>query len=236
MTSANGYHKNRTFVMRALLVTASAVVPVGGIALFMRGTDLLYREDGILEDISVVLWGLSVALSIVISCSRIQARDRAQSGWLGLLALLAMLRELDMQIYLNPQKLGHWGVRYRIDWWLNGDIDISPKLLWAAVFLILATALSWVPLRNWRRWVSCLKELHPAIVLIMGAVILLGVGAAIDDLLRKAKFIPLPLRQLCEETSETCGAAWYLAGAFFAWRKFRKNAQEAEPLPTGKSI
>lgn len=208
---------------RAIVVTGVAALAVGITSVLLQGHDVLYREGGILETLAVVLWASSIGLCGYVALGVAQGQQRSMVAWMGIVALLAMLRELDMDNMLNPDKLGAWGVRYRLDWWLNGNVNPLLKLGWGALFLTVGGMVLCVPIRQGQRWWQSLRRLEPAITFMAIAVLFLVLGAAIDDLLRKATFIPLSARQLVEETSETFGAAWFLASVQLHQQACRKS-------------
>jgi hypothetical protein len=127
---------------------------------------------------------------------------------LGVLALLAGLRELDAHIMLNPESLGSLGVRYRLDWWTDPGVPWVLKAGWGAVFVGVVASVLVPAVRSGSRPVRQLRAGHPATWLLAAAVALLGCGWAIDDLMRGV--LPAGWSKLVEESVELCGAVAYL--------------------------
>lgn len=57
-----------------------------------------------------------------------------------IITAVAAAREMDAHVLLNPETIGEFGVRYRIDWWLDGDVSFLRKLTWAAIAALAVAA------------------------------------------------------------------------------------------------
>ena len=224
------------------ITTALALALVVGFALTMGGA--IAAEDGPVEMAQVTMWCIAAACALLmfpripddvtpVSAARVPAgngdenaddnapgtRDRAASwftAWLGVMALLATARELDLHVVANPETLGAWGVRYRLDWWADFGVPIGPKLLWAGVFLVIGTAVVFPILRAWPTLARALKR-RP-LVLAMGVLSGLGlfIGWAWDDLFREWTSAYGPY---IEEGAELMGSwAYLVAVGLLVWR------------------
>ena len=121
---------NFRYLRWVAVVVGLVVVIIGFAALLLPTLDPLTSEEGWLERMSVVFWSFSVLVALA-TLHRWSARpDRLVAGWTAMLALLADLRELDLHVLLNPKHLGSYGVRFRIDWWLNGHVSFWLKFGW----------------------------------------------------------------------------------------------------------
>lgn len=182
-------------------------------------SDALYREDGVLEDITVGLWFLSVLMALGTAIKFSNSGTRLMAIWTGWLALLAALRELDLHIWLNPKHLGEYGVRYRIDWWLSTEVSVWLRLGWLLFFVVVIGLAVYPPLRMWKRLLGLWLRGDSLMGFLWVAVLFLLGGFVIDDILRPVQFVELGTKQLCEETSETIGALLYFIGMILHWRR-----------------
>jgi hypothetical protein len=193
-----------------VVLLAAALVP--------KGVEL-QKEGGVLESLSVLLWALAAAIAFGATLRKRLTDDRWLAFWMGCIAVLAGLRELDLHVWLNPDHLGSWGVRFRLDWWLGGAASPWFKLGWASVFLGLACLMVYPPLRLRRELLQRLRVGEVVIGLLGLAVIFLALGFIIDDILRPVRFLGHNAKQLIEETSELVGAAFYAASSMAQWRR-----------------
>lgn len=198
-------------VVGAALVVAlaSAWLPAG---------DLLYRENGVLEDLSVICWVLSCTLAIGAAMRSTAFAGRLMARWTGWVAVLAGMRELDLQIWLNPQHLGALGVRYRLDWWMSGKVSVWLMLGWAAVFCAAAVVVIYPPLKFRRLLFRLLREGDAFTGLLVISVLFLALGFVMDDILRPVGLVTTATKNLIEETSEAIGAILYCASMVLQWR------------------
>jgi hypothetical protein len=171
----------------------------------------LYEEHGIYESASVVFLLGAVVVARAGLRQVHSGQSRVTLVWLAGLALLAAMRELDMHILLNPEYLSSMGVRYRIDWWLDGDVSLGLKAFWATVFASLGLMVL-LPLVLYRRQtIRCLRDLRdPSVQMLALTGILMAVGFTMDDLLRGATFLSDPIKDTIEEGAEALGALCFL--------------------------
>ena len=194
----------------ATLSALAIFILVAACSSVLGDQELIYRENGILEILSVMLWSVSALLAFRAAFRTSPTEHRLLAFLLAAIALLAALREIDAHIWLNPQHLGALGVRYKINWWLDSNVSLLLKLGWALVFLALACSVLYPLTKSWRTlWRSLLaRETVP--LLVLASMVFLGMGFALDDLLRHSSRIGPDTRQLMEETAEVLGAALYL--------------------------
>lgn len=192
----------------AVVVIISAAV--GLAAMLLPDKSLLYKENSILENASIVVWGLSTMFALLMSIAPVTKADRSLGVWLLVLSVLAALRELDAQILLNPKTLGEYGVRYKISWWLDGSVPVFLKLGWGLLFLAIAFLLLWPVFRARSEIKRMVLAFDLRVLLFAAALVFLAMGFAVDDLMRGSKLASLETRQTVEETSEMIGATVFL--------------------------
>lgn len=197
-------------VVSGIVFVAAAIAPKGG---------ELQKEGGILESLSVLLWMLAAAIAIGAALQKRLVGNRGLAFWMGCVAGLAGLRELDLHVWLNPDHLGSWGVRFRLDWWWGGSASLWLKLGWATVFVVVAGLLTGPPLRLHRQLLRRLQAGEVVLGLLALSVIFLVLGFLIDDLLRAVRIFDHRSKQLFEETCELVGAAFYATSTLALWQR-----------------
>jgi len=171
----------------------------------------VFSEGGFLELAQLGMWACAA-----LCAAWLFFRERAVRGhrmvtlWLGVLALLSLLRELDLHEALNPEVLGDLGVRYRIDWWLDTSVAWWLKGMWAGVGLVIGAAVV-VPLVLAGGVDGMPHKDSARLRLLAGAAGCLAMGFVFDDLLRRV-ITNEAVKQTCEESWELLGAALFLAG------------------------
>jgi|GEM_PF-1755418 hypothetical protein len=201
----------------AIIVAGTALI-VAALFLILPKGDLLYRENGILEDASIVFWICSCIVSFAAAIRFPARSSRLISIWTGWISALAAMRELDLHIWLNPKKLGAYGVRYRIDWWLDGNVSFWLKLGWATLFVLAFYLTFNAPLKLRASLFKLLRRGDAFLGAFAAAIVFLMFGFVIDDILRPVQVIPLGTKQLFEETSEMIGAILFLFAILLHWR------------------
>jgi hypothetical protein len=205
---------------------------VGLAVLFPASLMSLGKEGGVLEMMSLACWAGALLFTAWTFLRKREAPERLASSWMGLIALLAFLRELDLHVALNPEVLGRFGVRYRIDWWLDGSVSLWLKLGWLAVFFPLVLALVYPPWALRGRILRLTQEGDAVVGFLFLAFGMSFLGFVFDDLLRKV--VSIGIRQVAEESAEAFGAAAFLASAILRSSRLvaaaRKGAQEADSL------
>lgn len=190
----------------------------------------LKAENGPLEIVSWLCW-LGAALVAVSTAVRTRSQpDRLVAIWIACVAVLAFLRELDAHILLNPERLGRFGVRYRADWWLNGDVSLWLKLGWATLAVALVIPLIYIPLKVRLPWLRMAWRGGAMAGLFFLGLTLLANGFVMDDLLRGVTIVTKDVRPLLEETSELLGALAFGASTWLRWRYSLKEHVEAVGL------
>lgn len=202
-------------------VVLGVAVGVGAIALanLLPLGNALSREGGILEWLSVICWMAAGLVAFATIWRTPDPPSRILGLWMAWLAGLAAMRELDLHIYLNPQSLGAWGVRFRMDWWSNSGVSIWLKVAWAAVFLIVFIPAVWPPLRLGRVLLNLWRRGDALMGLLALSVVFLALGFVIDDILRPVRVVSHDNKQLAEESTEAIGACIYFAATLVHWRR-----------------
>lgn len=194
---------------RILVLSGVTIAVVGVVAGLVSsvGTD---NEHGPLEMAQFALWAYAVLLGL-ISSGRLRDRTaRMFTVWLGVLACLAAARELDLHETLNPEILGAWGVRYRIDWWLDFSVPFLLKFFWGGVGAGIAIALVAPLVIAWSGLGTLLHSRVDVMLLLVSSAAMLAVGWISDDLLRVwTSRIP---GTYVEELSELIGVALFVFG------------------------
>ncbi len=170
----------------------------------------LIAENGPVETAQMSLWVCSSLLALGVFLYRKRPRERLYAGWLGLVSALAAFREADGHILLNPEVLGSWGVRYRIDWWLSLDAPVLPRVMWAVVGIVIAVGLVAPLVKASPRAFLLIKGRDRAWWLFAIAAAALFVGYACDDLVGRGQFVAPIYSQSAEELSELVGALLFL--------------------------
>ena len=129
--------------LKGLVLWCAATLALVGLVVAYPLPHALVREYGPLELIQAGCWWGAAAVAFFSSgFGRHGLRGRALLGWLGVVSALAFAREFDMHESLNPETLGDWGVRYRVDWWIDASVPLTIKAFWAAITVVLALAAS----------------------------------------------------------------------------------------------
>lgn len=187
------------------------VIAITIAATIVQIPDMLYREFGPLENMSVALWLLS-AFAAAAAYRRWTSRtDRLVSFWIALTACLAALREVDAHTLLNPVVIGRFGIRFRIDWLLDPQVHILHKLTCIGLALIILGAILGPPIFMRSRCFRLFRTGDAGIGMLVVATACLGMGFVMDDLLRFTPLITKSTRMLIEESSECLGAFAFLA-------------------------
>lgn len=195
------------FVVLTLIIAAQ----------FVPSLRSLSQEGGLIEILSVISWGVTIAFSVGAAFRWQTLADRLLALWLGCLALLAGLRELDSHHALSPDHLGAYGVRFRISWWLDGNVNPALKVGWLAVFIALLAVLIYPPWKLRLPVWSMARRGNAMFGILILAFFFCGMGGFIDDQLRRTTFIPKDLRHLTEETSEMLGAMAFAVSTWLGW-------------------
>ncbi len=195
----------------SVVAAASLSLVLLYLSLGLSGRSFFIEEGGPLEWLQIVLWLLSCGLGFALFLRARTPLDRMTAFWLTVVGLLAMAREFDAQVLLNPETIGSWGLRYRIDWWLSTDASVLLRLFWLGVFLLLGAALT-VPLFHMKiPFVRLVRSGDVASGLFVLSILFLFLGFACDDLLRETTLLAPHKRSFGEETFELAGAGAYLS-------------------------
>ena len=166
-------------------------------------------EGGFLEASQAGIWIVTTLAAGIVSLRVTDRRCRDTTILLGVLAIGALCRELDLHILLNPEAIGPWGVRFRLDWWMDSAVHFFIKAAWATVGLLVALLIASLTFRSigpmdWHR-------ARPRLMAI--SVLMMVVAFTCDDLLRNR--FDTQVLQLIEESVELIAAVCFL-GAVLA--------------------
>lgn len=193
-------------VLTALAACLYALKPMSGVA---------DGSEHPLEGVTLGWWSLAVVASVAVALTQ-RGRDRMGGGILLIMAVFAILRELDMHSRLEPQSLGRWGVEMRIDWWLEATAPMWIKGTWAVLFGLPVVVIVVLAVRQRAPLGRLALAGDPSSVLLLVAGGLLLGGAACDDLLRDATFVSDAVRKSVEEWLELLGGAAFAGCAVWS--------------------
>jgi hypothetical protein len=198
---------------------ALATIPAVKVCIASAGDlDVLSVENGPLENMALALWLLSALTAAAAYRRWTGASDRLVAFWLASISCLAMLREADAHILLNPAIIGRFGIHYRIDWLLNPHTGIFLKLVYLILVILIARALFRPPWRLRSDFWRLFRTGDAGIGMLAVAVAGLVLGYSMDDLFRDSPLMTRPVRQFTEEAGEFCGAVAFLSGSLLLWR------------------
>lgn len=168
-------------------------------------------EQGPIENVQFGLWVLSACVALAVLIRRSRPREKLFAGWLALVSALAAFREFDGHVLLNPETLGAWGVRYRIDWWLSLDAPILPRLVWVAVGVAIVVGLILPAVKVAPRVIVLTRGRDRAWWLFGASVAAMFVGYACDDLIGRGLFVDPMYTKTVEELFELVAAMIFFA-------------------------
>ncbi|MEM1331630.1 MAG: hypothetical protein AAGG07_13830 [Planctomycetota bacterium] len=200
-------HPNQAVWLRSVLIVLGVLVAAAAWIATLGTTDAIDREDGPIEEAQFVLWGFSAVIALALAWRLRDKATRWFTAWLGVCAALAGARELDLHEKLNPETLGAWGVRYRLDWWTDLSVPLLPKLAWAVVGLAIGAAFILPILRAGPAVRHVLATHRVVLGLGISSIVFLAIGWASDDLLRI--WTTEIEGVMGEELAELLGAACY---------------------------
>lgn len=169
-------------------------------------TEVVEEVYTALEWGEVGLWIVIALASLTVCVTHPKRRGVLLGMWLGVLACLATLREMDLHVLLNPGNIHYLGlepdqaVRFRLDWWTDSQTSIALRAAWAAVLgsvglaAALPFALAGYP---WPRRLLNFDRFAWFVSAGLGLLVLAYVG---DDLLANGR-VP----ELAEELIEVSG-------------------------------
>ncbi len=222
------------------LLASVVVVTAGGLAAYgaWRRPDLVLQkvvaeEYATLEWVQVWVWlGLAAVAAAACATQRLR-RGVYLAWWLGVVAGLAALRELDLHVVLNPLNIHLLGlqpeqaVRFRLDWLLDGEVSAWLKAAWGLVFggalaaVLLPFALAGYP------WPRRLLNFGGFAWLVATGFGLMALAYVEDDLMRHVFQAPI-----LEEVQELVGQLMLLAAVvLLALGRVRLYGGEAPDTP-----
>lgn len=161
----------------------------------------VFGESGVIEFQQAGLLLLAALVSLVVAGRLNDRQCRNSTLLLGVLAALALGREQDLHVLLNPEYLGEWGLRFRMDWWFNAEVPFSYKAPWIAAIGVAAAVMCTLAWRS--RGPIDWRFARPRLMALTG--VMYATGFVCDDLLRNV--VELAITQTIEESAELVGAA-----------------------------
>lgn len=201
----------------ALLLPVGALIAASAVVLSLGFEGVVQESHTLIERSQVGGW-LLTGVCAAAGCLR-QARLRGVFllWWIGVLAMLAGVRELDFQVLVNPENIHMLGlsedaaIRWKPSWWTGGETALGVKLAWA-LGLIGTTAAVLVPFALARfPWPSRLLRRDGFAWLLAVGFGLLAAGMVFDDLARplaKAGYSVSIYEELIELAGVACVLAW----------------------------
>jgi len=191
------------------------------------------------------------ALALVIALSA-SAVLRVRSGrnilllvWIGIVAAIMALRELDLHALFNPKNISLLGlepehaVRFRVDWWIDAGTPSAVRFAWAGVGVLLGAVVV-LPFAFARHpWPERLLRRDLFTVLYCSGIALMGIGYLLDDVVARHLISSRALRRT-EELLELAGQLSHVAAMVTVCvrpraldRAFRDRAHDCEnPSPS----
>ncbi|MEM1422467.1 MAG: hypothetical protein AAGH64_00540 [Planctomycetota bacterium] len=197
--------------------------------------NVVHEEHPILETGEVVLWLTAVLCCAVGSLRQRVMRSMLLLQWMGVVAMLLGMRELDLQVVLNtdnihllgiaPEHAMHWKTR----WLLDPEVPAVVKLAWTGVIGgVLAAVLVPFGLARypWPTRLLIKRELFPWT--LAAGVGTLAIGVLIDGMMEGRMLRRGLNHTLIEESVEMVGTL--LVVVWTAWLAFgRPRMHIGEP-------
>ena len=165
------------------------------------------------------MWALSAVVALATASAPRRPLDRAVAAWLGILALLALVRELDLHELLQVSTPIHFRPRWLLEsdaslWWKAGVLGLV--LAGVAVVFVPPIALP-IP------WRTLLRRGDRVTWLLLAALGCLAAGYLLDDIVGRWAGVDRAQTKIVEEALE-------LVGAVAFWMAV--EAERARPLTT----
>jgi hypothetical protein len=192
-TGSRPFSRRQTTALGRVATATILLLLSGGlfIAILVRPTldlpTVAYEDMRLLEVPQAWLWLVVAVLAGMGALRQTHRRGLLLLTWLGVIAVLAGLREMDLHVLLNPEH-SHWlgiapesAVRFRSRWWLEGPAPVTVRFAWAVAFLatglllVLPFALARYP------WPRQLRRGRRFPWLVVGGFALLACGFLLDD-------------------------------------------------------
>lgn len=199
------YRLLRVALILTLVVTAAVT------AISTAGRIPLFQENGPIEIAQLELWIGAALFAFILAIPQRRMSDKAALALVGLAAAAAAAREIDAHVLLNPETIGELGVRYRIDWWLDGAVSPLHKLVWAGIAFVGIAAIAAATVAAHFHPILAVKRRNRSLIYFAACAACLAIGFTFDDLLRGV--VPLNTAQAAEESIEVLAPLFYLAGA-----------------------
>lgn len=168
-------------------------------------------ETVLIEILQPQVWAIGAVFAAVAALVQTRRRGVLTAAWMGTLAILFGLRELDLHVLLNPGNIHHLGlgpehaVRFRIDWWLDPATPVGLRAVWA-VILLTPVLLLFIPFSLARfPWPAALRRFHLFAWLVVGGFVLIAAGYGTDDILLRVWASHPGWMSMIEEVFEMAG-------------------------------
>ena len=176
-----------------------------------------FSEGQAVQTAQAVVWALSAVVALATASAPRRPLDRAVASWLGILALLALVRELDLHELLHTSTPVHFRLRWLLEsdasiWWKAGVLGLV--LAGVAVVLVPPIALP-IP------WRTLLWRGDRATWLLLWALGCLSAGYLLDDIVGRWAGVDRTQTKIVEEALE-------LVGVVAFWMSV--EAERARPL------
>jgi hypothetical protein len=180
---------------------------------------VVFSEGHVVQTAQAVVWALAAVVALAAASAPGRLLDRAVAGWLGVLALLALLRELDLHELLQATTPIH----FRSRWLLESDASLWWKVGVLGLVLAGVAAVFVPPIALPVPWRTLLQRGDRVTWLLLAALGCLAAGYLLDDIVGRWAGVDRAQTKIVEETLE-------LAGAVAFWMAVER--ERARPLTT----
>lgn len=162
------------------LVGLFVVLLAGALIAFSLPEDLALKsrtEEGLFERLTIVFYGLAIAISVLVIVIR-----RWYDGWIvSFMLFLLTIRELDF--HKRPTQSGDFESVTSRRYWLAEDVALLEKILIAVVIILAAYAL-FRGLQNFiRPWWEALRRGRPYAIFVLGMPTLAVLSVLLDKVI-----------------------------------------------------
>lgn len=163
----------------------------------------LFAEGHVVQTAQAVVWGLSTVVALATAASTRRKRvDRAVASWQGIMALLALARELDLHEVLQAPTPVH----FRLRWLLESDASLWWKASVLGVVVAVAAVVLLPPIALPVPWRTLLRRGDRGTWLLLAALGCLATGYVLDDIVGRWTAVDRHRTKMVEETLELVGA------------------------------
>jgi hypothetical protein len=187
-----------------------------------------FGEGGPVQLAQAIGWGVAAVLAALTARLRPTAADRVFAAWLGFVALVALLRELDLHEWL------HWlgPIHFQSRWLLEAPVSVWWKTAVVAGGAAVGAALVVPPLVLRVPWLALLRRRDRAAWFAAVSFSCLAAGYAIDDVVARRVALGPAVTKPVEETLELLGAVAFLVSVVLERREpVSDRARRLRPRP-----